>query len=233
MQRGCLVQSCGKADLVQTIEEVLDADAALVAAIPLIEDAMKVGARGILATESTPDVHNMLLVDGFFKSEGLVCGLLLAAQYVSFESLSWANDDAFGKTAYLVGIGSLISLASIVGKLGSSLSVVASEDLVGPLGILKLLSLPVGDEDWGLGSLALSVIEFDCSLVLGVIDLQAHLFETVLVHGAGVCEFETGVVPVDSLLVSLGAEVDIGQAALVRPLLSYVHFTFLFVFLYL
>ena len=45
----------------------------------------------------------------------------------------------------------------------------------------------------------------------------------MLAHGADVCEFHVGVVAVLGELVALGAEVNVGEAALVLALLSYVH----------
>ena len=111
-------------------------------------------------------------------------------------------------------------------QLGSSLCIITGEDLISPLRVLKLLCLPIGNKDRRLRSLTLSVIEFLGCLVLGVVYFQAHLLETVLVHGASVREFQARVVPVNSSLVALRAVVDVGQAALVCPLFSYVHFNF-------
>ena len=51
----------------------------------------------------------------------------------------------------------------------------------------------------------------------------------MLAHGADVCEFHVGVVAVLGELVALGAEVDVGEAALVLALLSDVHLGWLVV----
>lgn len=50
-----------------------------------------------------------------------------------------------------------------------------------------------------------------------------ELFEVSLGHGAHVCILQTGVVLVDSVDVSFGPEVDVGETALVGPLFAHVH----------
>lgn len=50
MKRSCLIERCGQVDFVKTIEEVLDADATLGAAVPLLENTVQVCARGVLAS---------------------------------------------------------------------------------------------------------------------------------------------------------------------------------------
>ena len=51
----------------------------------------------------------------------------------------------------------------------------------------------------------------------------------MLAHGTDICEFHVGVVAVLGELVALGAEVDVGEAALVLALLSDVHLGWLVV----
>ena len=67
-----LVEGYGDADFVQTKEEVRDADSSLVLSVPLAEDAMQVGPRCVLPSESTSDVHDVLLVDNLVKRVRLV-----------------------------------------------------------------------------------------------------------------------------------------------------------------
>ena len=50
------------------------------------------------------------------------------------------------------------------------------------------------------------------------------LFEVGLGHGAHVGVLKRRVKPIEGLNVALGAEVDVGETALVSALLSYVHF---------
>ena len=221
-----LIQCGGKTDLIQTIEEVLNGNAALRSTVPLSEDTVKIGARGVLPTESASNVQDLLLVDSHVEVERLVSRLLLSAPDLSLKLLHGANSHAFGKATALVWIGREVALSSLVGRLRRRCRVIASEDLIGPLRFLQLLCSVVGDEYGRLRFLTLSVIKFHCSVAFRVIDLQTNLFETVLAHGAGVGELERGVILVDGVEVALRAEVDIAQPALVLPLLANVHYLF-------
>ena len=224
MQGGGLVQRRRDSDLVQAVVQVLDADAALVATVPLIENAVQVGARGVLAAKGPPDVHDMLLVDRFLQSKRLVGSFLLSAADTFLDALVWQHSHRLGHSPAFVGVGGDVSLVGLLGKLGCGAGVVASEDLVCPLGVLELLGLLVGHQHRRFRLLALSVIELDGSFFLGVVDGEATgLLKAVLTHGADVGELHGGVEAVLSQLVTLGPEVDVREAALVRALLADVH----------
>ena len=98
-----------------------------------------------------------------------------------------------------------------------------------PLGFLKLLGLFVCDEDGCLGFLTLSVIELHCCFFFGVGDRHTRLLKAMLAHSADIREFHVRVVAVLGELVALGAEVNVGEAALVLALLSDVHLGWLVV----
>ncbi len=140
-----------------------------------------------------------------------------------FKSLSRAISDILRESSGLVRVGSDVSFGDLVRHLGCRVGVVTCEDLVSPLGLLKLLNFAVGDEDGSLGLLTLSVIELEGCLLLRVGNCQACLLETMLAHSAYISELHGRVVTVLGELVTLGAEVNVAQTALVRSLLSNLH----------
>lgn len=105
MQSGRLIKRRGQSNLIQTMEEVFDADSTLGTTVPLCENAMKVSSRGILASQSSPDIHDSLLIDSFLESQWLVRGLLLSALDSFLETLSWAVSDILRKTTALIRVG--------------------------------------------------------------------------------------------------------------------------------
>lgn len=209
MERRRLVKRGCESDFVQAVKQILDGDAALSATVPLSEDAVQVGPRCVLAPQGPSDVHNLFLVDHFVKCQGLVCRRLLPAPDLSLEFLGRANCNALGQTASLVWVGDEVTLASFIGHLRRRRSVVSSENLVCPLGVLQLLSLPICHEHRCLRLLSLSVIEIKSRLVLRVEGLGFLHFETMFVHSASVCEFHSRVVPVNRGQVALRPEVDV------------------------
>ena len=72
MEGSGLVQRNGDSDLVQAVEEVRYADPALGVPVPLVEDAVEVGARGVFPPKGASDVHHVLLVDGLLQGQRLV-----------------------------------------------------------------------------------------------------------------------------------------------------------------
>ena len=77
MKRRGLVQRSSQTNFVKSVEEIIYTDAALRAAVPLLEDSMQIGSRGVFATQCSPDIHNSLFIDGFLKGQRLIRSLLL------------------------------------------------------------------------------------------------------------------------------------------------------------
>lgn len=121
---------------------------------------MQVSPGGIFSPEYSSDVHNVPLFDSVFKIRRLICPFFLSASNFSFEALRGSNSYTFGQTSALVGVCSNVSPACLICHLSRGSGIVASKDLVCPLGLLQLLRLDVGYEDGSFLFLALGVIEF-------------------------------------------------------------------------
>lgn len=222
---GCRqVQRCRDPDFVETVVEVLHADATLVPAIPLVENAVQVRPRGVLPSQSTSDVHHMLLVDRFLECQGLICSILLSLEDGLFEPLGRTVASCQGETSSLVRVHCNVSLVGLIDRFGSGPCVVSCEDLVGPLGVLQLGRFLVRHEDGCLRTFALSVIKLQLGVFFRVLNLQSTChFKAVFAHGADIRELHGGVEPLLLLEVSLGSEVDVCKTTLVRTLLPHVH----------
>ena len=60
VQGSCLVKRGSDSNLVQAEEEVFDGQVAFVVFVPLVEDALKVRSRGVLAAEGSSDVLKVM-----------------------------------------------------------------------------------------------------------------------------------------------------------------------------
>ena len=145
MQCSRLIQGRGQSNLIQTMEEVFNADSALGTTVPLRENAVKISSRGVLASKSSPDIHDSLLIDSFLESQWLVCSLLLPALDSFLETLSWAVSNILRKTTALIRVSKDVSLIGLGRQLSGGVRVISSEDLISPFGLLKILSLFVCD----------------------------------------------------------------------------------------
>ena len=59
----CLLQGDSYANFIQTKVQIWWTDTSLVVSIPLVEDAVEIGAGGILSSKGSSDIHDVLLVD--------------------------------------------------------------------------------------------------------------------------------------------------------------------------
>ena len=191
--------------------QVLHTDTTLGSAVPLREYAVKVRARGILASKGPLDVHHGLLIHGFLKGERFVSRLLLSAPDGLLEALCRPYAHRLRHASSLVWVHGHIALTSLEGSLGSRVGIISREDLVSPLGFFKVLCLLIGDKNGCLRLLALSVIELEGCLALRIHRRacgSCHL-ETMLAHGPDISKLHGGVVAVLSPLVTLSPKVNI------------------------
>lgn len=224
MQGSCLVERCGDSDLVQTKKEVFDGQVALVILVPLVKDALKVCARGILAAEGSSDVLKMLWVHCVSQS---VLSSFLGEQVGQLREFVFHSITNSGlEISRLIFGHILVPLACISSDLGCNRYIVSSEHLVSPLFLLEFFSARIRHKHRGFRFLALSVIELNSRfnarvwLVLtgpAVVCFQRHLRVNLscllivrLGHRAYVCKLHGGVEIVIGISVSLGAEVHVG-----------------------
>ena len=184
-------------------------DTTLGTAVPLGEYAVKVRARGILASEGPLYVHHGLLIHSFLKGERFVSRLLLSAPDGLLEALCRPYTHRLRHAPSLVRVHGHIALPSLEGSLGSRVRIISREDLVSPLGFFKVLSLLIGDQNGCLCLLALSVIELEGCVTLWIHACGSCHLETMLAHGSHISKLHGGVVAVLRPLVTLSPKVNI------------------------
>ena len=148
--------------------QVLHTDTALGSTVPLGEYAVKVRARGILASKGPLYIHHGLLIHSFLEGERFVSRLLLSAPDGLLEALCRPYTHRLRHAPSLVRVHGHIALPSLEGSLGSRVRIISREDLVSPLGFFKVLSLLIGDQNRCLCFLALSVIELEGCVTLWI-----------------------------------------------------------------
>lgn len=160
MHSSCFIECCHETNFVQSVEKVWNRDASFGSTIPLVKNTVQVGSGSVLSSQDSSKVHNVLFIDSVTEVKRLIGLVFLPFSDFGFQTLSRPNGDTLRKTTALVRVSDNIALAGLICHLGSSARVVTSEHFVSPLGILQVLGLCVGHENWIFLLFALSVIEF-------------------------------------------------------------------------